>query len=72
MVFNLSYGVRVLWDIFPKLVHGDWTLEDFTAYMVANLLGLVFDYIPVFLIIVLHRKNLQAVEDKKEAMTEAQ
>ena len=72
MVFNFSYGSRVIWDILPYFVYMDWYDMTFVDYVVANMLGLIWDFIPMGLILVLHRKNLQAVEKNNEGLTEVQ
>ena len=58
-IFSASYVIRVIYDFIPKNADLD---AQFREYMIAQLSGLLFDLVPICLIVVFHRHNLAKME----------
>ena len=62
-VFNLSYIIRVMYILWPVAENESvYDVEEFKGLMVSQVVGIPFDIIPIAVILVLHRRNLRAID----------
>lgn len=63
VVFSMSYLLRTVFDIFYGFAHNDKT---FSSYMIYAYTGVLFDLLPIFIVLIYHRKNLTKFQHGKD------